>query len=471
VAGSTGSALSPEGRRAVRDVVLARLISSAGVEASFFVGLWGKAAFELDGTAGQLAVMSALIAVGAMVGSLVGGAAVDRLDARRVLIAAEVVFVPTTLSLMWADTMPALLALGFLSWMTGGALETALVSLPPALVSDADLEPANARLESANWLALVIGPGIGALIARFVGLDAIFLFDAITSVVALVLIRRVVLPPRQAAPPAHGTGGVDGGAEVPTTPSTSAGAGAGLADVWGGLRLAAGNPAIRLALGLAGLVSIAFGVFVALEPLYYRDVLGTGVEAIGYVNAVFGVGLFAGSIALERTRGRWTGFRAAIALTVAAGLGSAVYVGTGSLRWVVVGAVLWSVPLGASLPMTRTLLQRASDPAYVGRVMGALGVVQQAAGLLPLAVAPALAARLGVQAVLLGAGLSAAVIAPLALRAAGRLDHAARHTTGQPTTGQPTTGQPPTGQSTMTLSPDSSTSTASSADQTPPSTR
>ena len=337
--------------RNIRHLVLARLISSAGVEASFFVGLWGKAAYEFNGTPADLAIMSGLIGLGMIAGSLVGGVLVDRWDARRVVLAAEVIFVPATLLLVFATSISKLLVLGVFSWFAGGVLETALVSMPPALVAPEQLERANARLESANWLALVAGPAIGAVIASVISVNAIFVFDAMTSVIALGLIGRVQLRPRAAAVREAGT--------------------SSLREAREGLRYALRSPQISLVLFLSALTALAFGVFVALEPLYYRDVLGRSIETIGWVNALFGVGLFAGSIAVERSSGRLGTFRALIVLSVLAGLGSAVYVGTANLSWVLVGAIAWSVPLGAALPVGRTLAQRATAEGFMGRVMGA----------------------------------------------------------------------------------------------------
>lgn len=410
---------SPWGQssRSVHLTVLARFVSSTGAEAAFFIGLWGKAAYEFDGTPTDLAIMSAIIGIAAMVGSVAGGTLVDRFDARRVVIGAQVVFVPATLSLILASDLPRLLALGTVVWLTGAVLETAITSLPPALVDDAGLDSANARLESANWLALVAGPALGGLMFPIVGFSGIFVFDAVTSVVALLLVLRVQLPDRGAAHAPEGTLATSG----PLDPVADARPGP-FADVLDGLRLAATNPAIRLVLFLAALPSLAFGMFIALEPLFFRDVVGAPVETLGYVNAIFGIGLFAGSMWLERRAGLFTTFRNGVLIVMASGLGSVLYVATGDLRVVLVGAITWSIPLGIALPLTRTLAQRAAGPTHVGRVTGLIGTVTSGASLLPIVVAPVLAATLGIQRVLLAAGLVAAVLAPMAWRAAGRQD-------------------------------------------------
>lgn len=385
----------------IRRVVLARLISAVGVEASFFLGLWGKAAFEFDGSPGELAALAALIGAGSIVGNVAAGVLVDRHDARYVLVGAEVVFVPATLALALAGSMPQLLALGLVSWIAAGVAETALSSMPPALVDGEEaLQAVNARLESAGWLALVMGPAIGAVLVTVSNVDMVFVFDAVTSVAALALLRNVRLR----------------AAEEVEAPTTS------LAGLRAGLAYSYTHRPIATVMYLGSLSWLAFGVFIALEPLYFRDVLGTGVEMVGWVNALFGIGLFAGSTLLERTAGRRPGFQVAIALSVGAGLGSMIYAGTASLPWVTVGAVVWSVPLGALLPLLRTLAQRETRPGLVGRVMGAIGMQQNASSLLPLAFAPAASAAVGVQAVLVSSGAIVAIGAPLAMGIGRRLD-------------------------------------------------
>ncbi len=389
--------------RQVWHVVLARLVSSAGAEAAFFIGLWGRAAYEFEGGPTELAIMSGVVGTSAIIGATAGGALVDRFDARRVVIGAEVAFVPATLGLILAGNLTQLLAIGTVVWLAGAVLETAITSLPPVLVADDQLDRANARLESANWLAFVIGPAMGGLLFPLIGFSGTFVLDAVSSLVALALVWQVRIP--EAADAEAGAGG-----------------GGGFADVVDGLRFAFGHPRVRLVLVLTVVVGMAFGMFVALEPLFFRDVVGAPVETLGYVNSVFGAGLFAGSLIVERARGRLTTFRAAVLVTFLAGLGSLPYVATGDLRWVLVGAVTWSIPFGMSLPITRTLAQRAAPRRYVGRVTGAIGSAGNAAGLLPVVFAPALAGAVGVQAVLMGASGLAALVGPLLWRTATRLD-------------------------------------------------
>lgn len=394
---------------AVRSVVLARLISSTGAEAAFFLGLWGKAAFVFGGTPLDLAIMGAAVGVAAMAGSVVGGAAVDRLGAKRVVLLAEAVFVPATLAMVLTTDITGLIAVGAVSWLAAGILETAIVSLPPIIAPPERLETANARLESANWIAIIVGPALGApLVARF-GVDVVFVFDAATSLVALALLATLRLPD-----------GASVGGE--TGPDGEVGGASGLRDVFSGLVLAWRSLPIRIALGLAAMSGLAFGMFVALEPLFFRDVVGADVTVLGYVNAVFGVGLLGGSLLLERAGTRSGRYTVLVTLTTLSGLGAVLYVATPSMSVILVGAVAWAIPLGAALPLIRTLAQRAAPPSHTGRVMGALGVVTTGLPILPVIIAPALAAVVGVQALLIASAAVAAIGAPLLWPVARSLD-------------------------------------------------
>lgn len=384
----------------MRAVVLARLISRVGGEAAFFVGIWGKAAYELEATAGQLAVVMAALGVASLIGASVAGVLVDRFDPRRVVIWGEFAFVPAALALVFADTIPALAIATFALGLVGTPVFTAISSFGPFLTGDEErLSKINSWIEGASWTAFVVGPALGAILAGSIGIDAIFVLDAATSVVAAALIWPVRVRPM--ADDLH-LGG------------------------WGelreGFRIAYGNPRLRFYIWLGSSVWVMFGVFSALEPLFYRDILGVEVETLGWVNSIFGLGLIVGTLIAARLPQR---LRSATWLTFLVGLnavGVLAYVGTDMLAVVVVAAPLWGVIIGQMAPLHRTMLQINSPENAVGRIMGVHHVHSEVGHLLPLAFAPAVAAALGVQQTLLASGLIVAVVATLFSRGARRLD-------------------------------------------------
>ncbi len=149
-----------------------------------------------------------------------------------------------------------------------------------------------------------------------------------------------------------------------------------------------------------------FGAFSALEPLFFRDVVGVGVEWIGWMNTAFSVGLITGAWLLPRlpTQAR-VGARAR-------GDDVAVRRGRDRVRGLdrPYGRSRAARPCGGSSsamtePLMRTVLHVASPEGYVGRVVGTAQYHRNAGELVPLAFAPALAAAYGVQATLIVGGL------------------------------------------------------------------
>jgi DHA3 family macrolide efflux protein-like MFS transporter len=394
-----------QNKRDIRRVVAARFISRAGGEAAFFVGIWGKAAYEFHADPTQLALLMGTLALSTILGTLVSGVLIDRYDPRRVLIAAEAIFVPVALMMMLPTTMWQLTGMVGLLGFFGAPVMTAVASFAPFLAEDRNgLERINAWIEGAGSTSFVIGPALGALIARFASLDWIFVLDAATSLVAVVLVARVTM--RQPAARAEKRGAIG--------------------ELKDGLRFTYGSRPLRYYVLMGTAAWLGFGAFGALEPLFYRDVLNTGVETIGWVNTVFGIGLVTGAALLARLPRRVVSARGLAFFSVLMGLGALLYVGTRDLRVVVLGAVAWGVIIGAVDPLLRTLIQSDSPDEYVGRVAGVSQMHRQAGELLPLAFAPALAGAFGVQAVLIGGGLVLSVVALASLGEAFAVDRGIR---------------------------------------------
>lgn len=381
-------------------VVAARFISHAGGVAGFFLGIWGKAAYDLDADAFGLALIMAVTGLAGLIGSMAAGVLVDRTDPKRVLIAGELVFVPAVLSLALAGSLTQMALLVLPASLAGSVVFTAVTTLPPFLTDEPRrLERLNAYVEGAGTAAFIAGPVIGALLVNAAGIGWVFVLDAATSIVGVAILLPVRLRPVVRLDPDRTT----------------------LEDLREGFRHAYGRPALRLLLVLATATYLSFGVFGGLEPLFFRDVLGRGPEWIGYVNAVFGGGLLAGSLLYGRFSDRLTSLSVAATFTVASGAGAVLYTGTARLSVVVAGAVVWGTILGVLMPLVRTLGQLEAPRGMVGRVMGTLQVHHQAGDLAPLMFAPALAGLFGVQAVLVGSGVVVAAVAVASMPAARRM--------------------------------------------------
>lgn len=384
-------------------VVGARFVSRTGSEAAFFVGIWGKLAYELDGDAADIAVVLGIAGVTALIGSAIAGTLVDRFGPKRVLITAEILFVPSVLSATLVQTVPQFALVVGLFGLTSAPAFTAIASLPPFLTSDHHhLGRMNALVEGAGMAALITGSASGAALATVVSLDSIFVFDAATSLVAVAML--VTLPLRR----------VDAERSGPVA--------SGWSELRAGLAFCWKSPRLRFYLGMGAAVWLIFGLFTALEPLFFRDVLGEGPETIGWVNSLFGIGLVGGTILANRFADRLQSARSVLLLLALNGAGTLIYVGTSVLAIVASGGVLWGLVIGLYAPAVRTMLHINSPVPMVGRVMGTSQSLAEIAKLGPLAAAPALANVFGVQLTLAASGIILVAVAALSWRTGRRLD-------------------------------------------------
>jgi len=376
------------GDRNITLVVLARFISRVGGTAVFFVGIWGVAAYQFHVSAGALAILMAGDSITGIIGSVVAGVLVDRIGPRRVLLGAEMLTVPVVVALSFAHTYPAFVGTAWLFGLVGSPTFTAGASFAPYLVRGArDLERINGWIEAAGSAGFVLGPAIGALVAKVWGIPAVFWVMAFSSAVAAVVVWLVHIE------------------VAPRTGNESH----PFAELLDGLRVAYTTRALRYAILVGTTVWFGFGAFSALEPLFYRDVVHVGVEWIGWMNTFFSLGLVFGAWGLSKLPTKVISSRGLAVLGALCGLGAIAYVGSTQLPVIAAGAAAWGLVIGLAEPLLRTMLQVAAPEGYVGRVIGAAQYHRSAGELVPLAIAPAAAAAFGVQPTLIAGGVVVAI--------------------------------------------------------------
>lgn len=397
------------GNRSITLVTLARFVARLGGEAAFFIGVWGMAAYRFDATPSQIALLMGVLAVTSMIGSAFSGLLIDRYGPRNVLVGSQLVYVPIVLAVTRVNTMEGLIFACALFGISTAPIMTATGAFAPYLAEDRDgIERVNAYIETAGALSFVLGPAAGAVCARLYGIESVFYLDAIMTTLGVLLILPVATPPFARFEQRHP-----------------------FAEMTDGLRVAYGLAPVRYYLLMGTLVWFSFGAFGALEPLFYRDVVKTGVEMIGYMNSAFGVGIAIGAWLLTRLPSNVTSARGLAYAVALVGLGAVGYVGTTNLVIIATGALVWGVFIGVVSPLLRTLMQLDAPEEYVGRVQGAAQVHRSAGEIVPLAVAPALAAAFGVQAVMIGGGLLATVFALGSLAHARRIDRSVARLPGR----------------------------------------
>ena len=382
-------------------VVGARFISRLGGTAVWLVGTLGGAAYVFNATPSQLALMSIINGVAAIVGSLVAGMLIDRFGPRKVMVWAEIGSIPPVLWMMVAPSLPLFVVGSALFSLFGVPTWTAGASFAPFITSGREqLERANAYIETGSSIGFVLGPSVAALIETWFGIHSVFWIMAVASMVAAVLAWLTKIEEK----PAHHEHG----------------------NAWenftAGLKIAYTTRTLRYFILLGTAVWFGFGAFQALESLFYRDVVGVGVEWMGWMNTIFGLGLVTGAALLPRLPKAIMSARGLGVMAAFAGLGTVLYVGSTELSWIAPGAFAWGLSIGAMEPLLRTLVHLDSPHEYVGRIVGTLQWHRTAGELIPLALVPTLAVTLGIQQTLIAGGMLVVVRALGSLWTARSID-------------------------------------------------
>lgn len=255
---------------------------------------------------------------------LLGGAAGDRVGVRRVMVCCDSIMLVTTATLaavVWHSTA----GIGVLA---GVAVITSVVTafyspasgvFPRLFVPDEQLPRALAVVSSGMQLARVVGPAVGGILVAQLALRGAAAVNAVSFLLVLLVLVRVV-PPREE--------------------STPRAAGSGLRSIVDGLRAARRAPGIPVL--LAGVALLAGGVLPALYlciPLAARE-RGWTAGQVGIIEACWIVGSLLVTL-LVAVKGTLSNTRAAL---IVGPLLTTVGVGV-----LAVSPVQWSAMLGTAV--------------------------------------------------------------------------------------------------------------------------
>jgi MFS family permease len=380
----------------VRAFLLAEAFSAVGTWATF-IAIWGYAAFEFGATAGDVTLFGvALTLPGVLLGPFVG-TVIDRIGPRASLGVAKAIGVVASLALLFADDFRTLALLSMVHGVAGALTVPALQSLPPRLVRDEELARTNALVSLTDEVAIIAGPVVGAVAIGWFGFRGAFVLTAATYLVGILVLPIVQV--RDVADPA-----------VERRP--------GLRDALEGLRLVARTPVLRRVVVAMSSVHLLYGAALLAEPLYVRDVLDRPPSTFAALQAVFGVFLVAGGIAVARLGERVASFGWVVLGVGASGVAAIVYLGTPSIVVAFVGVAAWGVCTALLSGPSRTLLQRNAPESVHGRVIATDTMSGTAAQLLGILATGALIGTFGVSAAMSVLG-AVVVLVAVWLRHAG----------------------------------------------------
>jgi MFS family permease len=322
------------------------------------------------------AVAAFLIATQAprLLGPLAGGIA-DRTNLRTVMIACDFGQAAMFAAIATLPPFGVLIALTALTTVLQTSYGPARTAMVPNLVEPEELITANALLGTATNLYVAVGPLVGGLFFAAIGPSAALLVNAVTFLGSAALTTKVpaMRPPADAE-------------HEPLLAATATAA----RFIWDDKMLRT----VSISLGL--LVAFLAVDNVALVFLV-RDTLGGSAFAYGLIEAVFGVGMLAGSFWIMRGRGGgWAAPRlyllsCTLCSGASAGAGLAPSLGVLAPIEAIAGA-----GNGIEIVASETLIQQHVPRGLIGRVYGftssatslGLGIAMAAGGLLVDATSP-----------------------------------------------------------------------------------
>ena len=232
--------------------------------------------YRLTGSSLDVGLVSLAALLPLLAGSLLGGAIVDAVDRRRLLIGVSVALAAVTAGLaLNASSHPSLWPVFLCSSAAAGLgtfEDAALGAVLPNLVRRSEVPAANAMFQALFQFGLVVGPALAGLLLAGTGIRFVYWIDC-GSFGAAAAAALAIAP----QPPA-------GGGQPP-----------GLRSVLDGLRFVRGWPAIQGAFAI-DLNATIFGLPRALFPALAATALGGGPATLGLLYAAPGAGALAGAL-------------------------------------------------------------------------------------------------------------------------------------------------------------------------------
>jgi MFS family permease len=338
--------LAPLGLAGFRLLFLSTLGSSIGT----FLAAIALAIDVKDRTNSGLWVAAVLV-VEILPTILVGltlGPLLDRLERRRLMVAADLLRAAVFATLPFATSAGEIVALAAVAGLATGFFRPAVYAGVPNLVPEAQLGSANALLQTIENASWAIGPILGGVLTAAAGPHAAYWINAVSFLVSAVLVARIparLLQSTTALTRGHWTDLKDGFSAVLYS-----------------------RPLLAVLLGW-GLASLASGAISVSEVFMAKNTLHAGDFGYGLLYGGIGTGLVLGSF--------WSSTlvdRIGIARAYGSGLAlMAVGFGVGAASadiWMAAAAcVIGGVGNGVAVVCNALLVQRGISDELRGRAL------------------------------------------------------------------------------------------------------
>jgi MFS family permease len=400
----------------MRRIWYAQIVSLLGDFLALFAVI-SVVSFKLHGTPSQVTgVQISYMLPLALLGPL-AGVFVDRWPLKPTLVASDLIRAGLVLLLVLSTALwqvyAILIALSSVSSFFAPAQSVTIRSHVPR----EGLLSANALMQIAMMGIRIIGPAAaGALVAAF-GATLCYAIDGVSFLASAVLISTVTIV-RAASPAAAGPAGNSRVHQV-------------WLDMVEGVKYIVHHPALSFVVAAMAAGLFTIGCFGPLIAIFVRESLHASAGMFGFISAMIGVGLMAGTQGLRAVAHRWS--NEAMVLSGLVGIGAGVFL-LGALEYVpatVFATFLIGFAFAGIIVPAQTLMQQETPPALMGRISSTVMSVVFFAQVLGLVLSAVLGQALGVRAVFflcaaLAGGLAAAGHFFLATSARSRQDQPGR---------------------------------------------
>lgn len=308
----------------------------------------------------------------------VAGVFVDRWDRRRLMVVVNLLLAVTLLPLLVVDALGIWVAyvVLVLASCLEQLFEPAEVALLPNLLEGGEeqLVTANALSGMNRQLARIVGPAIGGVAVAAGGLVAVAVVDAVTFIVAALLVLAIRTSRGRAA---H--------VEEEHAPHNSveheaASAWARLRREWReGIGIVAGHPVLRALLVYFVITRVGEGLVGTLFVPWATDALHTDATGYGWLLSTQAIGGLIGAVVIGRLGSRIDPLRLLITASIVFGLIDLVLFTYPAfypvLAPALIGMVIVGVPAAAMGAAIATIQQTHAADRHRGRVVGGLMAV------------------------------------------------------------------------------------------------
>ncbi|MBN2257155.1 MAG: MFS transporter [Anaerolineaceae bacterium] len=319
--------------------------------------------------------------------SPLAGPLIDRWNRRLVLIFADGLIALFSLGLMVVflfgrEQIWHIYVIMFFRSLGGAFHWPTMQASTSLMVPDAQLSRVAGLNQALHGVMSIIAPPLGALLLSALPMYGIILIDVVTAIIAIIPLFFIAIPQPVKKAVVHQVEGIR----------------AVIKEMVEGFRYVVAWPGMLIILIIAALLNFLLNPAFSLMPLLVTKVYNGTAYHLGLLEAVFGIGVVVGGLALSA----WGGFKKRIHTTIMGIVGMGVGVlmigfTTPDLIWM---AVVGMTIVGVMNPLANgplmAILQSTVDPAMQGRVFTLTASLSSAMSPLSLAIAGPLADKLGI---------------------------------------------------------------------------